>query len=221
MTFVLNALSWIFAPANQTGVNGIWNRLWEHFWYTVIAVAITCLVMVPLGWLIGHTRKGRGLAVAATGAARSLPTLGLITLFALLLPLGLMAPMLAFIVLAAPSVLAGAYTGIEAVPRVVVDTARAQGMTEWQILWRVEIPLGLPLLIGGIRSAVLQVVATATLAAYVGAGGLGRYVFLGLKTQDYTQMLAGSILVVALAVVLEVVLLILQRVSRPGGVDAR
>ena len=108
--------------------------------------------------------------------------------------------------------------GFEAVDRRVIDAARAQGFTGTQVLWQIEVPLGLPVLVGGLRSAALQVVATATLAAYVGAGGLGRYLFLGLKTQDYAMMLGSSLLVVALALVLDGAFAVAGRVAVPRGV---
>ena len=203
MNYFTEAIAWIFDPANASGSGGVWARSAEHLWYTLLAVALSSLIAIPLGYLVGHTRRGRGLVVVCSGAARALPTLGVVTLVGLLLGIGLVAPMVALVLLAIPSVLAGAYAGIEAVDPRTVDAARAMGMSEWQVLTRVEIPLGLPLLLGGIRSATLQVVATATLAAYVGAGGLGRFLFLGLKTQDYPQMLAAALLVVLIALVLE------------------
>jgi osmoprotectant transport system permease protein len=215
------AFAWVFDPAHYTGFNPIAARLWEHVWISLLAVLVASVVSVPLGYLIGHTGRARGLAIALSGGIRALPTLGVLTLFGLLLGVNLQAPLLALVVLAIPSVLAGAYAGIESVDPVTVDAARAQGMTGWQILTKVEIPLGLPLLIGGIRAAVLQVVATATLAAYVGSGGLGGYVFLGLKTQDYAMMLGASILVIALAIAFEIVFSLLQRVVVPAGVSGR
>ena len=205
MNFVNAAFSWLADPANLHGASGWPRHLAEHLGYTVMAVAIAAAIGIPLGYLVGHTGRGRNLAVGSSGAARALPSLGLVTLLGLWLGVGLSAPMIALVLLAAPSILAGAYAGIEAADPVVVDAAKAQGMTPWQVLGQVEAPLGLPLLLGGLRSATLQVVSTATLAAYVGAGGLGRDLFLGLKTQDYPQMLAASIVVVALAVVLELV----------------
>ncbi len=220
MTFVMEALEWLMDPMNWGGPSGILNRTLEHLGYTVLGVLIAAVIAVPLGLWIGHTGKARGLAVFATGAARALPTLGLVTLFALLLGVGLAAPTLAFVVLAIPSLLAGAYSAVESTESHVVDAARAQGMTEMQILTRVEIPLGLPLLMTGLRSAVLQVLSTAMLAAYVGNGGLGRFIFLGLKTQDYGQMLAGSLLVIVLALVVDLALLAVQRVFAPKGVEA-
>jgi len=215
------AFAWVVDPTNYGGPDGVQARLWEHVWISLLAVLIASVIAVPIGYLIGHTGRARGLAIALSGGIRALPTLGVLTLFGLLLGVNLQAPLLALVILAVPSVLAGAYAGIESVEPVTVDAARAQGMTGWQILTRVEMPLGLPLLIGGIRAAVLQVVATATLAAYVGAGGLGGYVFLGLKTQDYAMMLGASILVIALAIAFEIVFSVLQRAVVPAGVAER
>ncbi|PZF59934.1 ABC transporter permease [Curtobacterium sp. MCSS17_008] len=212
------AIAWVFDPANHTGSNAIPGRLWEHVWITLLAVLLASVLAVPVGYAIGHTGRARGFAIALSGGIRALPTLGVLTLFGLLAGVGLQAPLLALVILAIPSVLAGAYAGIESVDPGTVDAARAQGMTGWQVLWKVEVPLGLPLLVGGVRSAVLQVVATATLAAYVGSGGLGGYVFLGLKTQDYAEMLGASVLVIALAIAFEIVFAALQRAVVPRGI---
>ncbi|MDX5399397.1 MAG: ABC transporter permease [Actinomycetes bacterium] len=208
-------------PAHWEGADGIPVRLWEHLWYTFAAVGIAAAIAIPIGLVIGHTGRGRALAVGSTSAARAIPTLGLITLLALMWGVGLTAPMVAFVVLAIPSILAGAYAGVDSVEPHVKDAATAMGMTGGQVLGRVEVPLALPMMWGGIRSATLQVVATATLAAYVGSGGLGRYLFRGLKTQDYPQMLASALLVVALAIVLEALLAFAQRVIVPKGVRQR
>lgn len=213
MNYFSEAIAWILDPANAYGPSGVWARCWEHLWYTLLAVVLACVIAIPLGYLVGHTRRGRGLVVVSSGAARALPTLGVVTLVGLVLGIGLVAPMVALVLLAVPSVLAGAYAGIEAIDRRTVDAARAMGMSEWEVLTRVEIPLGLPLLLGGVRSATLQVIATATLAAYVGAGGLGRFLFLGLKTQDYPQMLASALLVVAIALLMEGVFEISERAA--------
>ena len=213
MNYLTEALAWIADPANQSGPNGILAGWAAHMLYTLIDSGGAALMAIPIGYAVGHTGRGSGLVVGATGAARALPTLGVLTLIALLAGVGIGAPLIALGVLAAPSILAGAYSGVQAVEPSTVDAARAIGMSEWQVLWRVEIPLGLPQLIGGLRSAVLQVMATATLVAYVGGGGLGRFLFLGLKTQDYPQMLAASLLVVALAVVCEGLFEVSVRVS--------
>lgn len=216
----IGSLAWLTDPTHWTGPGGIPIRTLEHLGYTALGVIVAALLAVPLGLYVGHTGRFKGLAVTAAGAARALPTLGLVTLFALLVGIGLTAPLLSFVILAVPSLLAGAYSAIESADPGTVDAARAQGMTEWQILTRVEIPLGIPLLVGGVRGATVQVVATAMLAAYVGNGGLGRYIFQGLGSQNYPQMIAGSLLVIALALVLDLALLLAQRFTTPRGVRA-
>jgi osmoprotectant transport system permease protein len=222
MNFFSSALRFIVDPANWAGsaANPIGARLGEHLWYTILALVIAAVIALPLGLLIGHTGRGRSAAVLISGGARALPTLGVITLLAVLLGIGLRAPLISFVILAIPSILAGAYAGLESVDRKIIDAARAQGMTEWQILTQVEIPLGMPLVIGGLRSATLQIVATATLANYVGAGGLGIFIFLGLGNNDIVTILVGAILVIALAIALEIVYSIIQRLVVPAGVRA-
>lgn len=127
------------------------------------------------------------------------------------LGIGLSAPLIALVILAIPSLLAGAYAGVASVDRDTVDAARAMGYTEWQIIKNVELPLGASVLVGGIRSATLQVTATATLAAYTSDIGLGRFIFHGLKARDYIEMLAGSVLVILLALILDQILSTVQR----------
>lgn len=213
--FVVEALAWLVDPANMVGPTGWLVRLGEHLVISALVVAIASFIAIPLGWYIGHTGRGRFLAVSASGAVRALPTLGLLTLVSLTLGIGLAAPVIALVVLAIPPLLAGAYSGVEAADRDAVDGGHAVGMTDLGVLWNIEIPLGTPLLVAGLRSAALQVIATATLAAYTGAGGLGRYLFLGLKTQDYAVMVAGSILVIGLAVVVDGLFALLQKLVTP------
>ncbi|MBF4576348.1 ABC transporter permease [Frondihabitans sp. VKM Ac-2883] len=222
MNFFSSAFSFIVDPANWSEVapNPIGDRLAEHLWYTLVALVISAVIAIPIGLAIGHTGRGRSAAVLISGGARALPTFGVITLLAVLLGIGLRAPLISFVILAIPSILAGAYSGLEAVDRKTIDAARAMGMTEWQILRQVEVPLGLPLIIGGLRSATLQIVATATLANYVGAGGLGVFIFLGLGNNDFSTILVGAILVLVLAIVLEIVFSIIQRLVVPAGVRA-
>ncbi|MGG7508730.1 ABC transporter permease [Plantibacter sp. YIM 135249] len=227
MNNFIGAFLWIFDPAHWSGANGIPVRVAEHLGVTALTVVIACVIAIPLGLLIGHTGKGREVAVSITGALRALPTLGLLSLLALV-TLGwgfastsLVPAITALVVLAIPPVLAGAYGGVEAIDKQTVDAARAVGMNEWQILGKVEIPLALPLIIGGIRSAVLQTIATATVAAFLINGpGLGRYILDGLPVRDYAKMLAGSILIVALALILEGVFALIQRAVIPRGVAA-
>jgi osmoprotectant transport system permease protein len=212
------ALHLLLDPATWSGPAGLGARVLEHLQYSLLAVLLAACVALPIGFAVGHFRRGRNLVVAASGTVRALPTLGLLTLVALFTGLGLLAPMVALVVLAVPSVLAGAYSGVESVDENVVDAARAQGMSRWQVLVTVQIPLGLPLILGGIRLASLQVVGTAILAAYVGAGGLGAPLFLGLRTYDYPLLLAASAVVIVLALVLDLAFGTAQRLLRrlPG-----
>lgn len=215
---ITETLTWLTDPINVTGPTGWLQLIGQHLMYTIITLAIAAAIALPIGLYVGHTGRLRSAAVLATGLTRALPTLGLLTLFALLAGIGLVAPVIALVVLAVPSILAGAYSGLESVPRSTIDGARAQGMTEMQILTQVEVPLGIELIIGGLRSAFMQVLATAMLAAYVGNGGLGKLIFLGMKTEDYPVMLAGSLLVIALAILCDVILALVQRAARPKGI---
>ncbi len=218
MNSVLGALAWLTDPAHWSRADGIPVRLLEHLGITGFAVLVAALIAVSLGLYIGHTGRFSFLVVSTTGALRALPTLGLLVLFALWLGVGLGPVIIVLVVLAIPPLLAGAYAGVESVDRATVDAARAVGMTEWQILTRVEVPLGLPIIVGGLRSAVLQVVATATIAAYLPIGGLGRYIFDNLSLRNYEPVFAGSILVTLLALVLEGVFAVVQRLAVPTGV---
>lgn len=220
MSFLLDALAWLFGPGQWTGEAILLGLLGEHLATTVIAVAVAVVIAVPLGWWIGHTGRGREIAVAVTGAARAIPSFGLLVLLVLLLGVTRRpeAALITFVILAIPSLLAGAYSGIEAIDRRVVDAARAVGMTEGQVFWRVEVPLGLPLLLGGLRTSVLQVVATVTIAAYLNLGGLGLPIITGLSLRQYDQVLGGALLVVALALMLDALLALAQRAAVPAGI---
>lgn len=223
MNLFLDAFAWIFSPDRLTGSLPLPVAIGQHLAFTFGSVIVAALIAIPAGWAIGHTGRGREFAVALSGAARAVPTLGLVVLLYLLVGVAYksQAAVVAFVILAIPSILAGAYAGFEAIDRAVVSAARAVGMTPWQVLWKVEVPLGLPLLIGGIRSATLQVVATVTIATYVGLGGLGFYIIQGIQLRDTAQILGASILVVALALLLDGLFALVQRVLVPHGVRAR
>ena len=206
MSIFLEALSWLTTPANWLGGSGILTRSAEHLGLTLLIVVLAALVALPLGTVIGHTGRGRWL-VSATGAARAIPTLGVLTLAGLWLGIGLAAPTLALLVLAVPPLLSATYSGIASTPRATVDAARAIGLTESQILAQVEVPHAAGLIAAGVRSATLQVIATTTLAAYTANYGLGRLLYTGLKTRDYAQM----IVVVALALATDALLALIAR----------
>ncbi|WP_346845532.1 ABC transporter permease [uncultured Rothia sp.] len=209
--------AWFTTDGAWTGPGGIFQRLGEHLGYAGLILLMAALIAIPIGLWVGHTGKGENIVVGITGALRSLPTLGLLTLFALWLGLGLTAPVTALVVLAISPLLAGIYSGIAAVDPITVDAARAQGMTEWQILTRVEIPLALPLIFGGIRNATLQIIATVTIMAYINLGGLGRYLIDGLAVRDYPRMVAAVVLVAVLALVVDLLISLIQRaLTTPG-----
>ena len=220
MNLFSEAIAWLFAPERFTGADSLQVRIGEHLFYTFISVLVVAVIAIPLGYFIGHTGKGREIAIGASGAARAIPSFGLILLLVLLIGVTQkpLAAFIAFVLLGIPSVLAGAYSGLEAIDRRVIDSARAVGMTEWQILWKVEVPLGLPLLIGGLRSATLQIVATVTLAAYIGLGGLGGYIIAGLALRRFDQMLGAALVIVALALVLDGLFAVAERLVVPRGV---
>ncbi|MCE3550264.1 ABC transporter permease [Pseudonocardia sp. RS11V-5] len=214
----MNALfSWLADPAHWSGSAGIPARLVEHLWYSVLALALGAVVALPIGALVGHGRRGGFLIVGSANGMRALPELGLLTLLVLLMGIGLLPVTLALAVLAIPPLLAGTYSGVRNVDPGAVDAARGMGMREWQVLFKVELPNALPLILGGLRGAALQVIATAAVAAYVSFGGLGRFLIDGLRTRDYPQMAAGAVLVAVLALVVEGLLALLQRaIVSPG-----
>ncbi|WP_066293002.1 ABC transporter permease [Arthrobacter sp. B6] len=215
----LDTFAWLADPAHWSGSSGIGVRLLEHLQYSGLVLVIAGAIAVPAGLYIGHTGRGRVVAVAVAGALRALPTLGLLVLFALLAGSSLMPPVWALVILTVPPLLAGTYAGISSVDRTVVDAARAMGMTELQILFLVEVPNGLQVIFGGIRTAVLQVIATVSVVAYLPLGGLGRYLFDGLVLQDFPRMLAGSLLIAGLAIAVDLILAALQRMLLPPGLS--
>jgi osmoprotectant transport system permease protein len=223
MNLILDAFAWLFSADRLTGSQPLPLAIGQHLFYTFVSVLIASLIAIPLGWLIGHTGRGREIAVGISGAARALPSFGLILLLVLLF--GVLnkpvAAVTAFVLLAIPSILAGAYAGFEAVDRDPIDAGRAMGMTERQVFWRIEVPLGLPLLIGGLRSATLQVVATVVLAAYANLGGLGHYIIQGVPLRRFDQILGGAIAIIALALLLDGLFAVIQRLVVPHGVTGR
>src|ERR1700735_2501609 len=198
------------------GPVGLGVRTLEHLEYTAAAVAVSALVAVPLGLIVGHTGRGTLVVVSLVSALRALPTLGVLLLAVLLWGLGLVPPVLALRLRGIPPLLAGTYAGLAAVDRTVVDAARAMGMSELQVLFRVEVPNALPLIMGGLRTATLQVVATATVAAYASLGGLGRYLIDGIQVRQFHIAVVGALMVAALALILDAALACAVWASVPG-----
>ena len=215
MNFVQRAISYLLTADNWTGPVGLAARVLEHLEYTVVAVGASALIAIPAGLIIGHTGRGTLLVVGAVNGLRALPTLGVLLLGTLLFGLGIGPPLVALMLLGVPAMLAGTYAGIANVEPTVVDAARAMGMTEAQVLW-VEARNALPLILGGLRSATLQVVATATVAAYASLGGLGRYLIDGIKEREFHLALVGALMVAALALALDGLLALTVWASVPG-----
>lgn len=207
------------AAAAGTGLDTalILTRVGEHLAYSGLAVGIAVLLAVPTGLLIGHAGRGAWM-IAGANALRALPSLGLMTLLVLLLGAGLIPPTIALVLLAIPPVLSHTAAAIATADRAAVDAAYAMGMTGRQVLLQVRIPVALPLMVAGLRSAVLQVVATATIAAFVNLGGIGRFAFDGLAVRDYDRVVLGAVLVAGLALVLDGLLALVAKATAPGRV---
>ena len=224
MNLVTATAAWLTNPAQWAGQAGIPNRLLEHMLIASISLAIALLLALPAGLAIGHTGRGAAGAAGFANVGRSLPSLAVIAIAipvtVLIDPVlgGATLPtMVAMVVLAVPPILVNACTGIAEVDRDLVEAGRGMGMRERQILARIEMPVALPVVLGGIRSAAVQVVATATLGAIFGSGGLGRFLVDGIAQNDDGQVFGGVVLVAALAIATEVGVGLLQRLARTPG----
>ncbi len=223
-----SALGWLADPTHWSGPGGIPTRLVEHLGYSAVSLLIAALIGIPLGLYVGHTGKGRFLVVNAVGAARAIPSLGLLMLVVLLVSplitsnLAYVIPsIVVLVVLAVPPILSGTYAGVDEVDPAARDAAKGMGMRGPEVLAKVELPCALPLIFSGLRSAMLQLVATATIAATVSLGGLGRYLIDGLAQRDYGQMAGGAILVGGLALVVDLVFALIQRYAVSPGLSGR
>ena len=217
MNFLTQALSYLLTAANWVGPVGLGVRTLQHLEYTAAAVAVSALVAIPVGLIVGHIGRGTLVVVSLVNALRALPTLGVLLLAVLLWGLGLVPPIVALMLLGVPPLLAGTYAGVSAVDRTVVDAARSMGMSELRVLFRVEVPNALPLILGGLRTATLQVVATATVAAYASLGGLGRYLIDGIEARQFHIALVGALMVAALALILDGALAFAVWAAVPGS----
>jgi osmoprotectant transport system permease protein len=208
-------------PANWSGPYGIPARLAEHLEFCALALALAALIGVPLGLVVGHTGRGAHLVVITANAARALPTLGLLVLVMLLAGLGTLPVLVPLVALAVPPILVNTYEGVRGVDPDLRDAAYGMGLRGHQVLLRVATPVALPLILLGLRLAAVQVVATATVAAYVGLGGLGRFIIDGLATKDFPSTIGGAVLVVLLALVVQVAFVLVDRVAVSRGVSRR
>ena len=219
--------TWLTAPEQWTGTRGIPNRLIEHLGYSVVSLVIAAFIAIPLGLWVGHTGRARWL-VTASNAARAIPSLGLLFAVAMIVgprissDLAFVIPsVVVLVLLAIPPLLSGTYAGVTAVDPAARDAAYGVGMRPVQVLREVEVPCALPLMLSGVRSATLQVIATATIAASVSLGGLGRYLIDGLAVRDYAQMAGGALLVAALALAVDGLLALVSRYAVSPGLLGR
>ncbi|MET9603992.1 ABC transporter permease [Streptomyces sp. NPDC006512] len=199
------AWDWLANGANWSGENGVWHRLGEHVYVSGIALAIACAVALPIGLWLGHLGKGGALAVNVSNAGRAVPVFAVLALF-MVSPLrsaGYLPTVVALVLFAIPPLLTNAYVGMREVDRSVVEAARGMGMSGRQLFLRVELPLARDLVMTGLRSGAVQVIATATIAAMVGQGGLGRIITAGFNTYNTAQVVAGAVLVALLALLVE------------------
>lgn len=224
MNIFSQVAAWLTDPVHLGGPNGVPNRLVEHLLISGAALLVGVLIALPAGLWIGHTGRAATLVVNAANVGRALPSLAII---GLVLPLTtaldgelgfkVYPTIIAMIALSIPPILVNAYAGLAGVDRELIEAGRGMGMRERQLLARVELPVAVPVIVGGLRSAAVQVIATATLAAYFGFGGLGRYLIDGIAQRDNAQIYAGVTLVAGLAILSEVVFAGLQRALTSRG----
>jgi osmoprotectant transport system permease protein len=215
MDTLSDTIAWLTTADNWWGSMGILHRIWEHLQYSLLAVGLALIVALPAGLVIGHTGRGEAGAVGLSGAARAIPTLGLLVLLGRWYPVQAEPVIVVLAVLAIPPILANTTAGMANVDPAAREAARGMGMRPMQMLSRVEIPLAAPLILAGIRSALLQVFATATIAAFAGLGGLGRFIIDGFAVSDEARVYGGSIVVAALALVSEGLFALAQRSASP------
>jgi len=200
----------------------VWDALREHLLLSAGAVAVACVIALPIGIWFGHTGRGGGTVVALSNMTRAIPTYALLVIFVVASgKLGAPTVIPALAIFAIPPLLANAYLGLREVDPEVRDAAKGMGMSGWQLLRKVELPVALPLIMSGVRSAFLQVVATATIAAVVSLGGFGRYVIDGLSQQNYSMMVAGALLVALLAVIGDRILALIGHFVISPGLTGR
>ena len=220
--FLTQVVEWFSDPLNWEGSFGIPARVTEHVIMSAVSVALAAVVALPAGLYIGHRRRFEFLVVSILNFGRAIPSFGLLFLFVLLFGIGLAYPasirppiIFALVLLAIPPILTSTYIGIQSVDPDTVEAARGMGMSEWEVLRRLELPLGAPLVLAGIRTAAVQVVATATLGAVVAGGGLGRFIVDGFATRDFAQIFGGALLVALMAVLAELGFGVIERLVTP------
>ncbi|MHB9855207.1 ABC transporter permease [Streptomyces sp. Tue6028] len=215
MNTLTGAWGWLTDPAHWSGDDGVWHRLAQHLVLTVVCLVVSCLIALPVALVLGHLGRGGALAVNLSNVGRAVPTFAVLVLL-LLTPIGRWGEgptVVALVLFAVPPLLTNAYVGMREVDRDVVRAARGMGMTGRQSLIQVELPLALPMVLTGVRIAAVQLVATATIAALAGGGGLGRIITAGFNLASTPQVVAGAVLVAVFALLVEGVFEVVERVA--------
>jgi osmoprotectant transport system permease protein len=225
MNVVNEVIAWLTDQAQWSGPDGIPVRTLQHLWYSLLATAIAAAIALPIGVYIGHTGRGATFAVNLTNLGRAIPSLGIIILMFTVFGFGVAPVLITLFALAIPPIVTNSYIGVRSVDPDVRQAAEGMGMRGRQVLWQVELPMAMPLIMAGIRTSAVQVVATATLAAFVGLGGLGRYLIDGLAQRDLAEVVGGAILVAVLSLLTELVLgrvqtLVVSKGLAERGADA-
>jgi osmoprotectant transport system permease protein len=220
VSFLSFAWNWLKSPAQWHGSDDIPIRLLQHLGYSGLSLLVAALIALPAGIWIGHTGRGGVVVVNIANAWRAIPTLGLLVLMVVLIGFSVLAWLVPLVVLAIPPILVNAYEGVAGVDPGLRDSARGMGMTGWQSLRKVELPVALPLIMLGLRTGAIFVVATATIAAEIGLGGLGRYIIDGLSQSNYPEVAGGAALVVLLALLVQVIFVILRFLVVPAPLRA-
>jgi osmoprotectant transport system permease protein len=217
MSFLRFAWDWLKSPAQWHGSDGIPIRVLQHLGYSGLALLVAAVIAIPLGILIGHTGRGTYLVVNLANAWRAIPTLGFLVLMFVLIGSSILTWLVPLVVLAIPPILANTYEGVAGVDPELKDAALGMGMTQWQVVRKVEVPIASTLIVLGLRTAALFVVATATIAAYIALGGLGRYIIDGLAANNYAEVAGGAVVIVVLALAIQLVFVGVRRLVVPAG----
>jgi osmoprotectant transport system permease protein len=221
VSFLADVVGWFTTAAHWRGENGIPHRLSEHLLLSAVCVLVAAAVALPIGVALGHIGRGGAVAVNLANVGRAIPSFAILVLATEMVGIGVRPAFVALVALALPPMVTNAYVGVRGVDAEVREAARGMGMTGGQMLRRVEVPLSLPLVLAGVRTAAVQVVATATLAALVAWGGLGRYIVDGLAQRDFVQVFAGAVLVATVATLTELALAALERAVTPFEREGR
>jgi osmoprotectant transport system permease protein len=217
VSFLGQVLQWFLDASHWQGDFGIPNRLFEHISMSVESLAAAALIALPIGVTLGHIGRGGDLAINVSNVGRAVPSFALLVIAVQLVGIGFWPAFIALVALGIPPMVTNSYIGMREVDADVREAARGMGMRERAVLWQVELPIAAPLIMAGIRTSAVNIVATATLAALVAWGGLGRFIVDGLAQRDTVQLFSGALLVALLSIAVELTLTGLQRITTPMG----